>query len=127
MKRYIALASWTLSVIVALGAIVLVSPSHAQIAVSANDNKVVNDNGVVKVDVTGSVMAVHVTPATYRLLLSDRVEGNKIMRGWQNLAAENDAGATGVGAVMLYSDGQKVAEADKNIWSGEIKVRWLDD
>jgi DNA-binding beta-propeller fold protein YncE len=49
MKRSIALPSWTLAVIVALVAVALVSPSHAQIAVSANDNKVVNDNGIVKV------------------------------------------------------------------------------
>ena len=38
MKRSIALPSWTLAVIVALGTVVLVSLSHAQIAVSANDN-----------------------------------------------------------------------------------------
>ena len=49
MKRYIALPSWMLAVIVALGSVALVSPSHAQIAVSANDNKVVNVNGAVKV------------------------------------------------------------------------------
>jgi DNA-binding beta-propeller fold protein YncE len=49
MKPDIAQRSWTLAVIVALGAVALVSPSHAQIAVSANDNKVVNDNGTVKV------------------------------------------------------------------------------
>jgi DNA-binding beta-propeller fold protein YncE len=49
MKRDIARLSWTLAVIVALGAVALVSPSQAQIAVSANDNKVVNDNGTVKV------------------------------------------------------------------------------
>ena len=84
------------------------------------------DLGVVKVEVDGPVMALHVTPATYRLLLSDRVEGNRIMRGWQNLVAQNDS-TTGVGAVLLYSDGHKVAEADKNIWSGEIKVRWFDE
>jgi len=45
MERYVALPSWTLAVIVALGAVALVSPSHAQIAVSANDNKLVNVNG----------------------------------------------------------------------------------
>jgi DNA-binding beta-propeller fold protein YncE len=49
MKRSIALPSWTLAVIVALGAVALASPSHAQIAVAANDNKVVNDNGTLKV------------------------------------------------------------------------------
>jgi DNA-binding beta-propeller fold protein YncE len=49
MKRDIAFPSWTLAVIVALGAVALVSPSYAQIAVAANDNKVVNDNGTVKV------------------------------------------------------------------------------
>jgi hypothetical protein len=49
MKRYIALPSWTLALIGALAVVALVSPSHAQIAVSANDNKVVNDNGTVKV------------------------------------------------------------------------------
>jgi DNA-binding beta-propeller fold protein YncE len=49
MKPDIAQLSWTLAVIVALGTVALVSPSHAQIAVSANDNKVVNDNGTVKV------------------------------------------------------------------------------
>ena len=49
MKRYISLPSWTLVVIGALAVVALVSPSHAQIAVSANDNKVVNDNGALKV------------------------------------------------------------------------------
>jgi DNA-binding beta-propeller fold protein YncE len=49
MKPDIAQLSWTLAIIVALGAVALVPPSHAQIAVSANDNKVVNDNGTVKV------------------------------------------------------------------------------
>jgi DNA-binding beta-propeller fold protein YncE len=49
MKPDIAQRSWTLAVIVALGVVALVSQSHAQIAVSANDNKVVNDNGTVKV------------------------------------------------------------------------------
>jgi DNA-binding beta-propeller fold protein YncE len=49
MKRAIALPRWTLAVIVTLGAVALVSPGQAQIAVSANDNKVVNDNGIVKV------------------------------------------------------------------------------
>src|SRR5262245_36542831 len=49
MQRSIALPSWTLAVSVTLWAVALISPSQAQIAVSANDNKVVNDNGTVKV------------------------------------------------------------------------------
>ena len=83
------------------------------------------DVGVLKVEVDGPVMTIDVTPATYRLLLTDRVAGNRIMRGWQTLVAQNDS-TTGVGAVMLYSEGHKVAKADKNILSGEIKVEWFD-
>lgn len=108
------------------------SPSSSAAATAAKNERLekivldhYRDNGVVNVEVNDLVMVVHVTPATYRLLLSDRVAGNKVMRGWQNLVAQND-GTTGVGAVMLYSEGQKVAEADKNIWSGEIKVTWYD-
>ena len=84
------------------------------------------DSGVVKVEVDDSIMSVHVTPEVYRAMFADRVEGNRIMRGWQTLIAQN-YGTTGVGAVGLYSDGHKMAEADLHIWSGEIKVKWLDD
>ncbi len=85
-----------------------------------------HDSGVEKVEVDGPIMSVHVTPEVYRAMFADRVEGNRIMRGWQTLIAQN-YGTTGVGAVWLYSDGHKMAEADLHIWSGEIKVKWLDD
>lgn len=81
--------------------------------------------GVVKVEVNGPNMAVHVTPTTYRVLLSDRVAANKVMRDWQTRVAQN-YGTPGMGSVALYSGGYQVAEAEYDLWAGQIKVIWAD-
>lgn len=106
-----------------------ISSEHTQKANDQRLQQIILDkygrDGVLKVEVSGPVMDVHVTPEVYRAFLSDRVAGNRIMRGWQSLVAQND-NARGIGAIRLYSDGYKVAEADKDVFSGEVKVRWLD-
>ena len=81
--------------------------------------------GVTRVAVEGSFMTVHVTRDFYHALFTNRLDGNRVVREWQALAAKN-GGMGHYGTVALYSEEQKVAEADSS-WTGEVKVRWLDD
>ncbi len=85
-----------------------------------------HDLGVEQVEVNEAFMRVYVTRPFYHMLYTNRLEGNRIIRDWQAMVAKSYS-ATGFGTVMLFTEGQKVAEADRDMRSSEVKVRWLDD
>jgi hypothetical protein len=83
--------------------------------------------GLIRVEVSESVMIVNVNMDLYREMYGDKIYGNQLMRSWQKLLAKVYDKRNGiVGVVMLYANGQKVAECDASMW-GEVNVKWLDN
>jgi len=83
--------------------------------------------GIKAVEVEESIMIVHVTEEVYRDLFYDRISGNRLMRNWQRLIAQN-YGSDNIGTVWLYAGGQKVAECTtKGFLGTKVVVEWFDD
>lgn len=84
--------------------------------------------GVRAVEVNGPIMVIYVAEELYRSMFYDRIIGNRLMRTWQQMIAQNYSSGSTVGTVLSYVGGQKVAECTtKGFFGTEVVVKWFDD